>query len=216
MITKINAPIGILGGTFDPIHLGHTQLAQTILEQLNLAEIRFIPNYQPPHRNLPVASADQRLALVKIALKDNPKFIADDREIKRQGISYTIDTLKSLRKDFPDTPLCWIMGLDELVKLNTWHRWQELIQYVNFIIVNRPNINLELPIEIKELFQKHVTPNHQELHQHLSGKIFQLQIPPFAISATEIRKQLSQHQKPENVLAEKVYDHIKKEQLYEM
>jgi nicotinate-nucleotide adenylyltransferase len=210
-----SAPIGILGGTFDPIHFGHIQLAQSILKKLNLSVIRFIPNYQPPHRNTPLASPKHRLAMVKIALEDYPRLITDQREIERQGISYTIDTLKSLRSEFPNIPLCWIVGFDEFAKLNTWHDFQALNQYAHLIIVNRPNTTHELPEEVNSLLLQNETQDPDELSTQPAGKIYQLQISPCEISATELREQLKQGQKPKKMLPKKVYDYIKQNKLYE-
>ncbi|OGT06369.1 MAG: nicotinate (nicotinamide) nucleotide adenylyltransferase [Gammaproteobacteria bacterium GWF2_41_13] len=130
-------PIGILGGTFDPIHQGHLQIALIALQQLHLQKIHFIPCFQPPHRNQPIASPNDRLAMVKLAIGNNTAFNADDREIKRGNISYTIDTLKSLRQDYPDTPLCLIIGTDAFQELQQWHHWKELIDYAHLVVMYR-------------------------------------------------------------------------------
>lgn len=214
MTKKLPSPIGILGGTFDPIHQGHLQLAQIVLEKLNFAEIRFIPNFKPPHRPTPMVSHQKRLAMLKLALEDHPRFVIDTREIERKGISYTIDTLKSLRTDFPDTPLCWIIGFDEFAKLNTWHAWQSLIHFVHFIIIKRPVIDKKLPPEIEQLLYMHETEDKAELEKTIHGKIYQLNTPFFDIAATEIRNQFAKKEEPIKGLPEKVYEYIQQKGLY--
>ena len=119
--------IGILGGTFDPIHLGHLRLAEEVADALKLAQVRFIPAGTPPHRAMPRTDAVHRLAMVRLAIANNPRFALDDRETQRTGLSYTHDTLASLRAEVGDaTPLVLIMGADAFVKLETWHRWREI------------------------------------------------------------------------------------------
>jgi len=192
----LQKPIGILGGTFDPIHNGHIQLAKQVLQKLQLQTIRFISCYQPPHRSNPIASPEQRLAMLKIALKDYSNFIIDDREIKRQGKSFMIETLQSLREEFPNTPLCLIVGFDAFAQLSTWHCWEKLHDYAHIIVINRPDSLLELTDAVEKLLEKTETKDFLDLHNDLRGKTYQLQIPPIAISATEIRKQLKQGEKP--------------------
>src|ERR1043165_7745920 len=106
--------IGIFGGTFDPIHFGHLRSALEIYQTLDLAEVRFIPCFQPVHRKLPIATPEDRLAMVRSAIAEEPMLTVDDREIQRKGPSYMIDTLEELRKLLPDHPLCLIMGIDAL------------------------------------------------------------------------------------------------------
>ncbi|NOQ81528.1 MAG: adenylyltransferase/cytidyltransferase family protein, partial [Methylophaga sp.] len=102
--------IGILGGTFDPIHFGHLRPALDVAEQLGLDRVHLIPSARPPHRDQPQATAEQRLTMLHLAVKNNPQFVVDDRELHREGASYTVDTLVSLRQDFPDSPLYLMVG----------------------------------------------------------------------------------------------------------
>ena len=104
--------IGIYGGTFDPIHYGHLRPALDVLQQTGLDEVRFIPNRAPPHRESPVLSDQQRAELVQLAIADTPEFVLDERELKREGPSYMVDTLQSLKDEFPEDTLCLIMGMD--------------------------------------------------------------------------------------------------------
>jgi len=210
-------PIGILGGTFDPIHFGHIHLANSTLNELALAIIHFIPCYNPPHRNKPIATPQHRLAMLKIALQKYPQLIIDTREITRQGTSYMIDTLISLRKELPLTPLCLIMGIDAFTHLTSWHKWQKLLDYCHIIVANRPdssyNTTQKISDRINTLLQRTQTTNPQDLVINLAGKIFFITIIPRAISATNIRKQLKQQQKPADI-PENVYQYIIKHGVY--
>lgn len=146
-------PIALLGGTFDPIHHGHIALAKAMLQEFACEEVRLIPSFIPPHRNLPIASAQDRLQMLKLAVRDNPKLIPDDREIHRKNISYMIDTLISLRQEFPDQVFILGMGIDAFAKFDHWHRWQELINYAHIAIVNREeDITQQLGLAVEAAF----------------------------------------------------------------
>jgi nicotinate-nucleotide adenylyltransferase len=138
----LNQPIGIFGGTFDPIHLGHIQVADKVYKQLGLKEIRFIPCSQSAlKKQPPIASASDRLAMIKLAINTYPYFYVDDREIKQPGISYTVETLRSIRQEHPNTPLCLIMATDAFAEFNLWHEYQEIMQLAYLIITNRTDIS---------------------------------------------------------------------------
>lgn len=208
------SPIGILGGTFDPIHLGHIKIAEYVLKKCNLQKIIFIPCYTPAHRYKPIATAAQRLAMIQLAIKDHPDFIADDREIKRQGTSFMIDTLQSLKQDYPENPLCLILGTDAFANLDTWHQWQKLINYANFVVINRPGIKVEIPPPIKELLKNSEILDPSAFQHKPNGLIYQLHITPIPISATKIRKQLHDHKLPTDSLPKAVYNYICAEKIY--
>src|ERR1051326_7407012 len=123
---SLHGPIGIFGGTFDPVHFGHLRLAQEIAEAIRLAEVRFIPSDTPPHRAAPLVTAAQRFEMVCLATAGNSLFTVDDREVRRSGPGYTFDTLCELRQAAGRTrPLCLLLGADAFLELATWHRWQE-------------------------------------------------------------------------------------------
>lgn len=207
-------PIGILGGTFDPIHQGHLQIALIALQQLHLQKIHFIPCFQPPHRNQPIASPNDRLAMVKLAIGNNTAFNADDREIKRGNISYTIDTLKSLRQDYPDTPLCLIIGTDAFQKLQQWHHWKELIDYAHLVVMHRQT-DQPKQADIFTWAQSHATEDISDLSHYRKGVIYFLMITPILISATKIRNKIkTRSQNLKNELPKKVLDYIKTHHLY--
>ncbi len=212
-------PIGILGGTFDPVHNGHLHLATTFLKELDLAELRFIPLSNPPHRAAPQTSPEQRLEMLELAVENHALLKVDDCELQRDGISYTIDTLKDLRSKFAELPLCLLMGIENFKTLNTWHQWQSLLGYSHIVITNRPgsddNISSE---EIKIFMDTFITTSVDDLHQQAAGCIMKLDIPMLDISSTEIRNNFQSdpksNLKSESLLPNKVLDFIHTHNLY--
>lgn len=208
-------PVGILGGTFDPVHNGHLHLATTFLEQLKLAEILFVPSNNPPHRPAPLASPEQRLEMLKLAVENHPHLKIDDCELERGGISYTIDTLKLIRNKIGEAPLCLIMGMENFKTLNHWHQWQSLLDYAHIVIVNRPerdeNINSE---EIKSFMSTFITTAIEDLRDQAAGCILKLDIPMLDISSTQIRNNIHSNLDSESLLSDKVLDFIHTQHLY--
>lgn len=208
-------PIGILGGTFDPIHYGHLRPALELLEILNLVEIRFIPCRIPAHRATPSITAEQRLALTKLAIAGQTGFIVDDRELRREGPSYMVDTLASLRADVgDDTPLCLILGADAFRGLPTWHRWQRLSGFAHIVVMQRPGAVQCFPSLLEEWFCSHVIPDAHALRQTPSGGILFQTVTQLDISATHIRALLAHGHSPRYLLPETVLAAIYDEKLY--
>jgi nicotinate-nucleotide adenylyltransferase len=208
-------PVGILGGTFDPVHKGHLHLATTLLEQLKLAEIFFVPLNNPPHRPAPLASSEQRLEMLKLTVKNHPHLQIDDCELQRGGVSYTIDTLKCIRKKIDETPLCLIMGMENFRTLNIWHQWQSLLDYAHIVIANRPRNDDEIKDdEIKNFMDSFITTTVEDLHDQPAGCIIKLDIPMLDISSTQIRNNILSNLESESLLPEKVLDFIQAHHLY--
>jgi nicotinate-nucleotide adenylyltransferase len=207
-------PIGILGGTFDPVHNGHLHLATTFLKELDLAEIRFVPLNNPPHRPAPVASSEQRLEMLNLAIENHTHFKVDDCELQKEEVSYTVDTLKLLRKNIDDTPLCMLIGMDSFKTLNNWHQWRSLLNFAHIVIANRPGANEEMVSEIQELMNSHMTKSVIDLHQQAAGCIMKLDIAMLDISSTQIRNNFQSHLKSESLLPNKVLDFIQAHHLY--
>jgi nicotinate-nucleotide adenylyltransferase len=209
------SPIGILGGTFDPVHNGHLRLAIECLERLALADVRLIPLYAPPHRKPPRTAPGHRLAMLKIAVKTMDKIKVDDCELQRKNISYTIDTVSALRAKNKTRPICLLMGTDAFNTLHTWHRWEALLDYVHLVIAERPGpATRPEHAGLKALLSKNIVTDATDLHTRRSGKIFRLQIPWLDISATRIRDALRMHQNPACLLPDKVIDYIHTHNLY--
>src|ERR1700756_767987 len=131
-------PIGFFGGTFDPIHCGHLRTAFELWRELGLAEVRFLPTGSPPHRAQLYASAELRLKMVEAAGADQPGVVVDDREGRRSGGSYSVDTLTELRCEYPHRSLCLLLGMDAFLGLPNWHRWRELLTLAHIIVAHRP------------------------------------------------------------------------------
>ena len=208
-------PIGILGGTFDPIHYGHLRPALELLEALELAEVRFIPCRIPAHRATPRVTAEQRLALVRLATVGQPGFVADDRELCREGPSYMVDTLASLREDFgDDTPLCLILGTDAFRELHTWHRWQDLSHLAHIVVMQRPGVLQPCPPVLEEFMTPRVAYDALALRWKPAGGILFQPVTQLNISATQIRALLARGQSPRYLLPEAVLATIHDRALY--
>lgn len=213
-MTVQHKPIGILGGTFDPIHHGHLRLAIELYERLNLDRIHLIPSAYPPHREQPSASAELRLAMVQAAIAGVEGLVADDRELRRAAPSYMVDTLCSLREEFPERSLCLILGMDAFMGLPQWHQWERLIEYAHLVIVQRLGKLLPMSEVIRDFLNTHQVTELQELERRTAGAIFIQEIPMLTISATQIRALLSMGKNPCYLLPEHVLDLINTHQLY--
>jgi len=207
-------PIGILGGTFDPIHYGHLRPALELLNALELAEVRFLPCRIPAHRGAPLVTADQRLALVRLATAGQPGFVADDRELRRDGPSYMFDTLISLREDFGDTPLCLIVGTDAFRELHTWHRWRDLTRLAHIVVMQRPGALKPFEPVLEEFVTPRVIYDAFALRQKPAGGILFQPVTQLNISATQIRTLLARGQSPRYLLPDAVLDYIHQRALY--
>lgn len=207
-------PIGILGGTFDPIHLGHLSLAEEVYKQIDLQEIRFIPCYQSPLKGKPIANGEQRSEMIKLAIKDHPGFLVDNRELQRKKISYTVDTLESLRHEMKDVPLCLIMSMDAFSEFNLWHKWREIIQLAHLVVANRPDSKAITDNEIKKILQDRQISATDKLKIELGGRIFFISIPANPISATEIRRLIKSCESVQHLLPTGVWDYICENKTY--
>ena len=209
--------IGLLGGTFNPIHSGHLRMAQELAESLSLNAVKFIPSANPPHKPSPQVSAEHRAAMVQLAIADNPQFQFDGRELTRTGASYTVDTLESLRTEFGDNiSLILIMGSDAFTKLNTWHRWQEIIKLCHIALVQRPASTNKEPLtkELETFLHNHYTEHVDDLHDNSARLITMQANTPLEISSTAIRQALQCKQSARYLMPESVLDYIASNQLY--
>ena len=213
------SPIGIFGGTFNPIHYGHLRLAEEMLELAGLQEIRFIPTGTPPHRDMPQVSAQQRSEMVKLAIVDQPAFVLDEREVKRAAKCYTVDTLRELRAELGEQrPLCLLMGGDAFLQLHTWHEWQQLFELAHIVVGYRPGFTIEeriinAPIELRRHYQTRLCVAEDLAHQP-HGKIAVLAIPKLEISATLIRSRIAEQRTIRYLLPNSVADYIHQHHLY--
>jgi len=179
--------IGIFGGSFDPIHFGHLRPALEILEALSLDSMQFIPSGKPPHRGAPVATATQRLAMLKAAVADEPRFQVDEREIRRDAPSYTYDTLAELKRERPVDTLVLVLGLDAFLGLPSWHRWRELLDLAHLAVAHRPGWNLQTGSELAEALRTRQVQSPAELYAVGSGRILLQPVTQLEISSTQVR-----------------------------
>ena len=213
-------PIGILGGTFDPVHIGHLRMALELHAALDLSEVRLIPIHTHPFGKVPFASPQQRSDMLELALRDLPQCKVDKRELQRAGVSYTVDTVDSLRKEVEPTPLCLFLGLDAFRQLEGWDRWDELLGYTHIVVVQRPDMNQPVTDNqnfsptIETLLQQHAVDSCNALHQQPAGCILQQVIPNLDISASYIRDLLATDQSIRYLVPDTVLDYIQQHQLY--
>ena len=209
--------IGLLGGTFNPIHFGHLRMAQELAESLNLDEVRFIPSANPPHKTAPEVSAEHRAEMIKLGISNNPIFTFDDREILRIGASYTVDTLISLRGELGDqASLILFMGSDAFTNLNTWHRWQDIISLCHIALVQRPLAAKAEPLPklLDTFLHNHYTENPDDLRESSAGYVTMQSITPLDISSTAIRNSLQLKKSARYLMPDNVIDYIESHQLY--
>jgi nicotinate-nucleotide adenylyltransferase len=198
------APVGVFGGTFDPIHYGHLRTAFEILQATRLQHVRLVPARDPPHREPPRVDAAQRLEFVRAAAADEPGFVVDDREIRRGGPSYTVLTLQELRAEWPATPLCLIVGMDAFLGLPTWHRWTELLTLAHVIVAPRPGWIAPDDGLLGDLLARHRALDAEALHNALAGRILIQPVTQLEISSTELRDLLAAGRDPRYLVPDSV------------
>ncbi|MEI8117774.1 MAG: nicotinate-nucleotide adenylyltransferase [Methylophilaceae bacterium] len=209
--------IGLSGGTFDPIHFGHLRMAQELAENLHLSAVRFIPAAQPPHKSAPEVSAEHRAAMVRLGIAGNSLFSCDERELCREGASYTIDTLLSLRDELGvDISLVLLIGSDAFTKFDTWHRWQEIIQLCHIALVQRPMVEKQEPLSksLQNFLQSHYTENAEDLHRKSAGFVTMQTVTALDISSTSIRSNLQKQHSARYLLPDSILEYICTNQLY--
>lgn len=199
-------PIGIFGGAFDPIHVGHLRTAFELLQLLDLAEVRFLPTGNPTHREHLVADAALRLELVQAAVAGQPGFVIDDREIRRAGPSYSVDTLGELRREHPERSLCLLLGMDAFLGLTQWHRWQDLLRLAHIVVAHRPGWNAPRTGRLGELVAERGTTAVHELHQLPAGRIYVQAVTQLEISSTELRHSIGAGLDPRYLVPDAVRD----------
>lgn len=188
-----SAPVAVLGGTFDPVHYGHLRFADEVRRALGLHEVRLIPARDPPHRDGPAASAADRLAMLQLGTAEFPGLVVDERELRRQGKSYTVSTLEELRREDALRPLWLLLGADAFRGLPAWHRWREIFALAHVVVVARPGIALaaDLPEPLAAEWHERRTRDPAALFSTPAGAIFEERISPQPIAATKIRAQLA-------------------------
>lgn len=207
--------IGVLGGTFDPIHYGHLRTALDVQQYLSLDEVRFIPCGEPAHRDKPIAEPLQRLAMVRAAIAGQAKFVADDREIRRDGPSYMVDTLASLKKEFHSQSFCLILGTDAFNGLTQWHNWERIFDLANIVVMQRAAINGQIELNKRVVGQvKDRFIDSDNLMTKKNGAICFVPVTQLDISATKIREQWQQNRDSQFFLPDSVLKLIQQQNIY--
>jgi nicotinate-nucleotide adenylyltransferase len=208
------SPIGVFGGTFDPIHYGHLRTAFEMLQALAFAEVRLIPCGDPPHRGVTFASAELRLRMLNAAARNLEGFVVDDRELRRDGPSYTFDTLVSLREEFPDTSLGLIVGMDAFLGLQSWHRWDEILEIAHIVVAHRPGWKAPDYGTLGELLDERGTHRVQDLHETTCGHVHVHAVTQLEIASTEIRELVAAGRDPRFLMPDAVRDVIMDSECY--
>lgn len=198
--------IGILGGTFDPVHYGHLRPALEVMQGIGLHQVRFLPNKIPPHRETPWLDVEHRLELLKTAIDDQPGFELDQRELHRAGQSYMVDTLDSLREDFPSHSICLILGMDAFLGLKQWHQWQRIPQLCHLVVTTRPGFDIDSAY-IRQL-PASLAGSASELSEIACGRILLKSVTLLDISASAIRNMLANGQSVRYLLPDRVNDKL--------
>jgi nicotinate-nucleotide adenylyltransferase len=206
--------IGILGGTFDPVHFGHLRPALEVQEALALDELRLIPCHIPPHRGEPHATASQRVAMLEAAVQTHHAFRVDTRELQRHGPSYTFDTLASLREDLGASGICLLMGMDAFGGLTTWHRWDELIDLCHLVVMTRPGADIPPDGELANFIRHHRVQDAAQLRGVPAGRLLFQPVTALAISASRLRGLLAEGLSPAFLTPAAVIRIINQEGLY--
>ena len=190
--------ISVLGGTFDPIHNGHLYIAGEVAAAFSPREIVFVPGKEPPHREIPCATPEQRAEMVKLAIASNELYVFSDVELERPGLSYTIDTIKTLKKFYPDDEMTLILGSDAYRDFTKWLHWEEILEYSKLIVVNRDQNSQN------KISDEQIDPD----------AIYTLQVTPCPISATQIRAFVAHGEPIDELVPAAVKDYIEEHKLY--
>lgn len=207
-------PIGILGGTFDPVHHGHLRLALELREQLGLERVHLVPAGVPVHRPAPRASAEQRCAMLERAVAGVPELVVDDRELRRPGPSFMVETLADFRREFSDRPLCLLLGMDAFGALDTWYRWRDVLDLAHMGVARRPGADVPAEGLVGAVVRERLSHDPRALHEARFGCIAFGDLPALDISSTRIRTLIAEGRRARYLLPHEVLDYIRREELY--
>jgi nicotinate-nucleotide adenylyltransferase len=219
-MASASGPVGIFGGTFDPIHYGHLRLAEELADAAKLAQVRFIPSGTPPHRSRPGAEAEHRCHMVRLAIEGNTRFVLDERETKRSGPGYTYDTLSELRRELgSQRPLALLVGADAFLELATWHRWRALFDLTHFVVAYRPGFPIDtwqsrMPEPLAHEYAARYMQQPLAVHLAPGGGIAAVAMTGLDISATFVRSAVHAGASARYLLPDVVLDYIRSHALY--
>lgn len=206
--------IGVFGGTFDPVHFGHLRTAYECRFRLGLDEVRFIPCADPPHRSVTVAPAALRLRMVEAAVAGVDGFVVDAREFERDGPSYTIDTLRSLKADFPGATLCLLLGLDAFASLSSWREWESLLDLAHIVVARRPGAAMPTSDPLAALLRDRGAKSLADLQAEACGRVLVTDVTQLDISSTDLRASIAAGIEPVYLMPAKVWHVIEETDCY--
>ena len=207
-------PIGIFGGTFDPIHYGHLRTALELSERLSLAQVLFIPCARQPLRAPPCAPAATRLSMVRAAVLDEARFALDTRELDRPGPSHSVDTLTALRREYPGRSLCLLLGMDAFLSLPRWHRWEQLAELAHMVVAHRPGWKTPQRGALGKLLEERGTARVTDVHETCSGRVLIAPVTQLEVSASGIREFVATGADPKYLVPNGVRDIILETECY--
>ena len=206
--------ICLYGGTFDPVHFGHLRTAIEVQQAIGIEQVHLLPCGTPPHRGQPHASAEQRLKLLELAIADQAVLTIDERELRRDGPSFMVDTLRSIREDVADQPVCLVLGMDAFSGLESWHQWQAIPELAHLLVMQRPGSDWPESGVLAEWVKKRGTDDYPVLFKQSAGLICGVQVTQLEISSTGIRTLLAAGKSPRYLLPDTVLDYIQKNNWY--
>lgn len=206
--------IGIYGGTFNPVHYGHLRTAIEVLEDFQLSELRLLLSAQPPHRQRPSVTAQQRLQMLQLAVTGTPSMLIDTRELERSGPSYMVDSLAAMRKEamYRHRPILLFIGADAFASLTSWHQWQQLFDYAHIVVMSRPQHEIGV---LPEFFKQRLAQSKQTLSAVNHGYLYFHNVTRLSISSSMIRKKIAAKQNLHFLLPDEVIKYIHEHKLYQ-
>ena len=211
---SVSEALALLGGTFDPVHYGHLRVADEARQKLNLKTLYLLPAGNPPHRQTPRTTVPQRLEMLHLAQREFPQLKIDDRETRRSGPSYMVDTLLDLRTEFPQRPLLLLVGQDAANHLHGWSRWQQLFALTHMVILTRPGAKAEYRQDVAKQIQQRSVTDLQVMLRSEAGSVYELEVESIDISATTIKSIIRLGRSPGSMLPAAVWDYINANRLY--
>jgi len=209
-----NRAVAIFGGTFDPVHYGHLRAAAEISERLKVSDFRLVPAGRPPHRDGTWAEPFHRLAMLELAVAPYSDLHVDEREVRRDGPSFMVETLESVRAEIGAVPLLLCVGQDAANQLDQWHRWQDLPTLAHLVVMTRPRSAPRYPAALAEVLESRRVKRARDLMRSPAGLVCHVEVTQLAISSTDIRRQLARGWDPRFLLPATVLSYIRKHGLY--
>jgi len=207
-------PLALFGGTFDPVHYAHLRCADEARQKLNLKNLYLLPAGMPPHRKPPRATAKQRLEMLRLAQPEFPRLKIDDRETRRDGPSYMVDTLQELRAEYPTRPLLLLIGQDAANHLHSWNRWEQLFELAHIVILTRPGVEAQYRQDFEKLIQRRLCTDVNTMLRSEAGGVLYLGVASIDVSATTIKSIIRLGRSPSAMLPGAVLAYINENQLY--